>query len=71
VNALGQEAVRLQGIHGDQGDQINAKKVEMERDWTALRDKVCIQTSTFSNYISHIPIVDRNQIKSKSNLFTE
>ena len=40
VNALGQESVRLQGIHGDQAGQISAKQQEMEQNWEQLRTKV-------------------------------
>ncbi|XP_076436788.1 spectrin alpha chain-like isoform X4 [Babylonia areolata] len=39
VNALGTESGRLQGIHGDQLDQIRDKQQEMEQNWEQLRNK--------------------------------
>ena len=60
VNALGTESVRLQGIHGDQADQIRGKQEEMEQSWDQLRNKVCsflpvlLQTYTCSMHHSRI-----------------
>ncbi|KAK7505097.1 hypothetical protein BaRGS_00003667 [Batillaria attramentaria] len=65
VNALGQESVRLQGLHKDQADQIHGKQEEMEQNWEQLRSKAADRKSRLDDsYYLHRFLADFRDLVS-------